>query len=95
MLAIGRAMMASPKVLLLDEPSLGLAPILVQEIFEIIKEINKEGVTVLLVEQNARMALKIAHRGYVLETGKIVLEGSSEALMNDERVIDAYLGGKA
>jgi branched-chain amino acid transport system ATP-binding protein len=95
MLAIGRALMASPQVLLLDEPSLGLAPILVQEIFEIIKEINKEGVTVLLVEQNARMALKIAHRGYVLETGKIVLEGSSKALMNDERVIDAYLGGKA
>jgi branched-chain amino acid transport system ATP-binding protein len=94
MLAIGRALMASPKILLLDEPSLGLAPILVQEIFEIIQKINREGVTVLLVEQNARMALRIAHRGYVIETGKIVLQGDSEALMNDERIIKAYLGGK-
>jgi len=78
MLAIARALMANPRILLLDEPSLGLAPILVMEIFDIIKEINKEGVTILLVEQNARMALKIGDRGYVLETGNIALEGRCE-----------------
>lgn len=94
MLAIARALMASPRILLLDEPSLGLAPILVQEIFGIIKEINTEGVTILLVEQNARMALKIANRGYVLETGKIALEGRSEELMHNARVVEAYLGGR-
>lgn len=94
MLAIARALMANPKILLLDEPSLGLAPILVQEIFGIIKEINSEGVTILLVEQNARMALKIANRGYVLETGKIALEGKSEELMHNARVMEAYLGGR-
>jgi len=94
MLAIARALMASPKILLLDEPSLGLAPILVQEIFGIIKEINAEGVTVLLVEQNARMALKIADRGYVLETGNIALEGKSQELIHNPRVVEAYLGGK-
>jgi branched-chain amino acid transport system ATP-binding protein len=92
MLAIGRAMMTKPQLLLLDEPSMGLAPIIVQEIFNIIKDINKLGTTVLLVEQNAHMALSIANRAYVLETGKIVLEGDAQELLNDEKVKVAYLG---
>ena len=92
MLAIGRALMSRPKLLLMDEPSMGLAPILVDEIFSIIKEINAEGTTVLLVEQNAKKALAIAHRAYVLETGKIVMEGSGKEFLNDERVKKAYLG---
>ncbi len=92
MLTIGRALMARPRLLLLDEPSLGLAPLLVKIIFETIREINARGVTVLLVEQNARAALKTAHRGYVLETGREVLSGSAEELLRDERVRKAYLG---
>jgi branched-chain amino acid transport system ATP-binding protein len=92
MLAIGRALMTRPSVLLLDEPSLGLAPILVQQIFEIIKEINASGMTILLVEQNALQALSIAHRGYVLQTGEVVLSGSSHDLREDEMVRKAYLG---
>jgi branched-chain amino acid transport system ATP-binding protein len=93
MLAIGRGMMAQPKLLLLDEPSMGLAPILVEEIFAIIQEINAQGVSVLLVEQNALMALSIAHRAYVLETGRIVLAGTGRELMHNSQVIQAYLGG--
>jgi len=92
MLAIGRALMARPKLLMLDEPSLGLAPMLVKAIFQTIREINEQGVTILLVEQNARAALKLADKGYVLETGNIVLEGTAEELMRDERVRKAYLG---
>jgi branched-chain amino acid transport system ATP-binding protein len=92
MLAIGRALMARPKILLLDEPSMGLAPILVETIFNTIVSINQQGVTVLLVEQNAVMALQIAHRGYVLETGTIVLADSAESLRNDENVQRTYLG---
>jgi branched-chain amino acid transport system ATP-binding protein len=92
MLAIGRAMMARPKVLMLDEPSMGLAPILVEQIFDIITEINSQGTTILLVEQNAMMALSVATRGYVLETGHIVLEGSANDLMNNKQVQDTYLG---
>src|SRR5262245_44207332 len=94
MLAIGRALMARPRLLLLDEPSLGLAPILVHTIFTAIDEINKEGTTILLVEQNANAALKHSHRGYVLETGTIVMEGPSERLAADPRVKEAYLGEK-
>ncbi|EMB23631.1 ABC transporter ATP-binding protein [Treponema denticola] len=93
MLAIGRALMASPKILILDEPSLGLAPIIVKEIFKMIRRIRDEGITVLLVEQNAKMALSISDRGYVLETGKIRLEGKSEELLNNEEVHKLYLGG--
>lgn len=93
MLAIGRALMAKPKLLLLDEPSMGLAPILVKEIFNIIEEINKSGTTVLLVEQNAKMALSIAHRAYVLETGKVVMSGTGEELAKSPDVQKAYLGG--
>lgn len=93
MLAVGRALMAKPKLLLMDEPSMGLAPILVEEIFDIIQEINREGVTVLLVEQNAHMALSIARRGYVLETGAIELEGLAHELAENPRVREAYLGG--
>lgn len=93
MLAIGRGLMASPKLFILDEPSLGLAPIIVKEIFQIIKEINKQGVTVLLVEQNAFQTLKIADYVYVLETGNIVLEGTAEVIKNDESVKKSYLGG--
>lgn len=92
MLAMGRAMMARPKVLLLDEPSMGLAPILVEEIFKIIEDINEQGTTILLVEQNANMALQIARRGYVLETGTIALEGSAQELREDPRVKAIYLG---
>jgi branched-chain amino acid transport system ATP-binding protein len=92
MLAIGRAMMARPKILLLDEPSMGLAPILVETIFDTIREINHQGVTVLLVEQNAVMALQVAHRGYVLETGTIVLADSADSLRKNETVQKAYLG---
>lgn len=92
MLAIGRGLMASPHLLLMDEPSLGLAPVIVSKIFEVIRELNKRGVTILLVEQNARMALKNAHRGYVLETGAITFEGPADFLLNDERVKVAYLG---
>ena len=93
MLAIARAMMSKPKLLLLDEPSMGLAPLLVKEIFRIIKEINKRGTTILLVEQNAKMALSIADRAYVLETGKIVLSGTGEELLKSEDIKKAYLGG--
>jgi branched-chain amino acid transport system ATP-binding protein len=92
MLAIGRAMMAQPTLLLLDEPSLGLAPVIVDRIYEIIREINQQGVTILLVEQNANYALDVSRRGYVLETGKVVLTDRSDALRNDERVKAAYLG---
>ncbi|CUH93567.1 ABC transporter ATP-binding protein [Herbinix luporum] len=92
MLAMGRALMSKPKIILLDEPSMGLSPILVEEVFDIIKSINKSGTTVLLVEQNAKKALSIAHRAYVLETGNIVLEGDAKVLMNDESVKKAYLG---
>ena len=92
MLAMGRALMANPKLLLLDEPSMGLAPILVEEIFEIVKDINQKGTTVLLVEQNANMALQIASRGYVLETGAIALEGSAAELREDPRIKEIYLG---
>ncbi len=93
MLAIGRALMTRPRLMLLDEPSMGLAPLLVKEIFSIIQEINREGTTILLVEQNARMALQIAHRAYVLETGRIVLEGPARELLDREEVKQAYLGG--
>lgn len=92
MLATGRALMSRPKMILMDEPSMGLAPILVREIFTIIEEINKTGTTVLLVEQNAHMALSIAHKAYVIETGKIVLEGSADDLLHNEAVRNAYLG---
>jgi branched-chain amino acid transport system ATP-binding protein len=92
MLAIGRALMAQPALLLLDEPSLGLAPMVVENIFEIIQQINAEGATVMLVEQNAQMALQISHRGYVLETGKVTLEGPSAGLLADPKVRSAYLG---
>jgi branched-chain amino acid transport system ATP-binding protein len=93
MLAMGRALMARPRLLLLDEPSLGLAPRLVQSVIDVIRRINEQGVTVLLVEQNAHTALQIAHRGYVLELGRVVLSGAAADLMKDERVKKAYLGG--
>ena len=92
MLAIGRALMGKPRLLLLDEPSMGLAPLIVAQIFEIIREVNASGVTVLLVEQNAAQALGLANRGYVLETGEIVLEGTGADLLADDRVRAAYLG---
>jgi branched-chain amino acid transport system ATP-binding protein len=92
MLAIGRALMARPKVLLLDEPSMGLAPMMIQNIFNIITEINKQGVTILLVEQNAQQALQRAHRAYVLETGRVVKEAKASDLLNDPAVREAYLG---
>lgn len=95
MLAIGRALMSSPKLLLLDEPSLGLAPILVKQIFSIIREINKQGISILLVEQNAHKALGIASRGYVLETGTISTSGSSAELKSNKKIQEAYLGGGA
>jgi len=92
MLAIGRALMSRPKLLLLDEPSLGLAPIIVSRIFKIIEEINRQGMTILLVEQNAKAALRLAHRAYVLETGRITMEGPAGDLVNDPRIKKAYLG---
>jgi len=91
MLAMGRALMSRPKILLLDEPSMGLAPLLVQEIFHIIEDINKQGTTILLVEQNANKALSISNKGYVLETGKIIMEGPAKVLLDDPKVIEAYL----
>ncbi len=93
MLAMGRALMSKPRLLLLDEPSMGLAPIFIEEIFSIIQEIKEQGTTVLLIEQNAKMALSIADRGYVLETGKIVLEGTGQELLASDEVRKAYLGG--
>ncbi|MGI6192677.1 MAG: ABC transporter ATP-binding protein [Christensenellales bacterium] len=93
MLAIGRALMSAPKMLLLDEPSMGLSPILVQEIFNIITDVNKSGMTILLVEQNAKMALNIANRGYVLETGRVSMSGDAKDLLNNKQVKEAYLGG--
>ena len=93
MLAIGRAIMSKPTMMLLDEPSMGLSPILVQEIFSIIQEINKDGVTILLVEQNAKMALELANRAYVMETGRIVMSGDASELAQNDRISDAYLGG--
>ena len=93
MLAMGRALMSKPRLLMLDEPSMGLAPILVQEIFDIIEQLHSAGTTVLLVEQNARMALKVADRAYVLETGKVSMSGKAADLASDERVKQAYLGG--
>ncbi len=92
MVAIARGLMARPRLLILDEPSLGLAPIVVQEMFEIIRTINREGITVLLVEQNVHQSLKLANRAYVLENGRVVLEGAGKDLLNDERVREAYLG---
>jgi len=92
MLAMGRAMMSKPKLLMLDEPSMGLAPLLVEEIFDIIKSLNERGTTILLVEQNAQMALSIANRGYVLETGKVVMTADAKDLLNDDSVRKAYLG---
>ncbi len=94
MLAIARALMARPRLLLLDEPSLGLAPLVAREIFRVIRAVNREGVAVLLVEQNARAALRLAARGYVLETGRLVMAGSSAALSGDSRIRAAYLGGR-
>lgn len=94
MLAIARALMSRPKLLLLDEPSMGLAPIVVSDIFRVIKQINQEGTTVLIVEQNVKQALKIADYGYVLEAGQIVYEGTGESLLTDEKVKEAYLGGR-
>lgn len=93
MLAMGRALMSRPKLIMLDEPSMGLAPLLVQEIFDIIKELNKQGTTILLVEQNASMALSIADRAYVLETGTVSMSGNANDLLHDKRVREAYLGG--
>ena len=93
MLAIGRALMSRPQLLLLDEPSLGLAPIIIQQIFDIIEQLRRDGVTVFLVEQNANQALKIADRAYVLENGRVVMQGTGEALLTDPKVRDAYLGG--
>jgi branched-chain amino acid transport system ATP-binding protein len=95
MLAIGRGLMNQPRILLLDEPSLGLAPLLVKAIFQTLKQINESGVTILLVEQNARAALKLAHRGYVMEVGRIVLEDRAEALLANPEVQNAYLGGSS
>lgn len=94
MLAVARALMSHPKLMMMDEPSLGLAPLIVQDIFSIIKEINKQGVTILLIEQNANMALRIADQGYVLETGRIALTGTGRELLADESVKAAYLGKK-
>lgn len=95
MLAVARALMSKPKIIMMDEPSLGLAPLIVRDIFDIIKEINKQGVTVLLIEQNANMALKIADRAYVMETGKITMSGTGAELLADERIRKAYLGKSA
>lgn len=95
MLAVGRALMARPKLMMLDEPSLGLAPLVVKDIFEIIKRINLQGVTILLIEQNANMALQIAHHAYVLETGRVTMGGTGAELLKDERIREAYLGAGA
>lgn len=95
MLAIGRALMSRPKLLLLDEPSMGIAPLLVQKIFRTIRELNSEGMTILLVEQNATAALQLAHRGYVLETGETIMSGKASTLLSDSRVREAYLGDEA
>ena len=92
MVAIARAMMAKPKLLLLDEPSMGLAPLMVETIFEVIQNLNQQGMTILLVEQNARLALSMADRAYVMESGAITLSGSADELLNDDRVREAYLG---
>ncbi len=92
MLAVGRALMAKPKMILMDEPSMGLSPLLVKEIFSIIREVNKKGITILLVEQNAKMALSISNRAYVMETGKITMEGNAGEMLKDDRVKKAYLG---
>ncbi len=92
MLAVGRALMSSPKLIMMDEPSLGLAPLVVQDIFSIIRQINSEGITVLLIEQNANMALKIADKAYVMETGRITMEGTGAELLADETIKEAYLG---
>ena len=94
MLAVGRALMSRPKIMMMDEPSLGLAPIVVQGIFEIIREINRQGVTILLIEQNANMALKVADQAYVMETGRITRQGTGQELLNDESIKEAYLGKK-
>ena len=93
MLAISRALMSRPKFLLLDEPSMGLAPVIVQDIFKLIKQINKEGTTIFLVEQNANMALSISNRAYILETGEVVMSGDAKELLQSEDVRKAYLGG--
>ena len=93
MLAVGRALMSRGRLLLLDEPSMGLAPMLVREIFKVIQRLNQQGVTILLVEQNAHLALEVAHRAYILETGEISLSGSSEELQHHPQVVEAYLGG--
>lgn len=93
MVAIGRALMSRPRLLLMDEPSLGLSPIMVQEIAEVVREINRSGVPVVLVEQNAEMALRLANRAYVLETGRVALSGAANQLRNDDHVRRAYLGG--
>ena len=92
MLAIARALMSNPEVILVDEPSIGLAPIIVNDIFNILKNLNKEGYSILLSEQNVHKALRCSHRGYVLETGTVVKEGSSQELMNDPSIVEAYLG---
>ena len=93
MLAMGRALMSKPKLLMMDEPSMGLAPILVEQIFQIIRDLHKAGTTILLVEQNAQMALSVANRAYVLETGKITLSGTGDELIHSDEVRKAYLGG--
>ncbi len=93
MLAIGRALMGAPKLLLLDEPSLGLSPVMVQKIFDMIKQISRQGMTIFLVEQNAHAALALADRGYVMETGQIVIEGRASDLLKNQQVQSAYLGG--
>ena len=92
MLAIGRGLMGRPKMLLLDEPSLGLAPLVVSTIFKVIKELNQNGLPILLVEQNVRAAMRISNRGYVLETGSVVIEGMCEDLLKDEKIVKAYMG---
>ena len=92
MLAVGRALMSKPKVIMMDEPSLGLAPLVVKGIFDIIRTVNQEGITVLLIEQNANMALKVADRGYVMETGRITMEGTGLELLENEEIKEAYLG---